>query len=53
MIANNVQSVMDPICYILNNRLDIIETVLRDDGDDDDEAGHMAGSGPRKCYRWL
>ena len=28
---------MTPICYVLNRRLDIIETVLRDDGDDEDE----------------
>ena len=36
MIANNVQSVMDPICYVLSSRLDITETVLREDGDDED-----------------
>ena len=39
MIANNVQSVMDPIRYVLNSRLDITETVLREDGDDEDETG--------------
>ena len=31
MIADNVQTAIDPMCF----RLDIIETVLREDGDDD------------------
>ena len=33
---------MDPICHVLNNRLDIIETVFRDDGDEEDETGTEA-----------
>ena len=38
MIADNVQTAIDPMCF----RLDIIETVLREDGDDESDTGAEA-----------
>ena len=43
LTESNAQNILAPICKVLNCRLDIIETVLRDECETEEEAGDEVG----------